>query len=181
MDDAEELLGKSLIVTLEGQKVAGKVTAVHESAIELTLTIRQPAKGYQGVVASAALPDGEEVRFDLGRHGFYGTLVIEIPRPRDVRKALTAETSPDEVEKPADERRKFFRLATECEVEVLETLPNGRDYLRARGRTLNVSGGGMLLEMRRPLLPGTYKFRLSVAGSDSVTGSTSRTLTVRVR
>jgi hypothetical protein len=156
MDDAEDLLGTSLVVSLDGQKVAGRVTAVHDSAIEITLSIRQPAKGYQGVLGATVLPDGEEVRFDLGRHGYYSSLVIEVPRRRDVRKALQG----GEDEKPADERRKFYRLATECEVEALEELPNGRDYVRARGRTLNISGGGMLVELNKPLLPGSYKFKL---------------------
>lgn len=158
-DDADELLGKSLIVALDGQKVAGRVTAVHESAIELTLTIRQPAKGYQGVLGSTTLPDGEELRFDLGRHSFYSTLVIEIPRPRNVRQALM-DPGEGQGEKPAEERRHYFRLATECEVEVLEELPNGRDYVRARGKTLDISGGGMKIELMKPLLPGTYKFKL---------------------
>ena len=108
------------------------------------------------MVGSTVLPGGDPVSFDLGRHSFYSTLVIEVPRPRQARKAETA--GGEDV--PASDRRTSFRLATECDVDVFESLSHGRDYLRARGKTLNVSGGGMMVELNKPLLPGTYKFRL---------------------
>jgi hypothetical protein len=154
MEDQHELIGESLIIALDGQKVAGKITAVHDTTYEVTLQIRQPAKGYTGVVASTVMPDGSAVQFDMGRHSFYSTLVIEVPRPRQARQVDSDE------DKPAEDRRRFFRLATECEVEAFETLGRSGEYLRARGRTLNMSGGGMLVELNKPLLPGTYKWRV---------------------
>ncbi|MFN3428322.1 MAG: PilZ domain-containing protein [Candidatus Sericytochromatia bacterium] len=155
MDDEQDLLDSTVIVAIDGQKVAGRVTGVHDTSLEITLTIRQPAKGYTGVVGSTTLPGGQEISFDLGRHSFYSTLVIEVPRPRRAREA-----GAEAAEKPAAERRMYFRLPTECDVDVLETLGHGRDYMRARGKTINVSGGGMLVELNKPLLPGTYKFRV---------------------
>lgn len=154
MEDEEELIGQSLIVSLDGQKVAGKITAVKDTVFEVTLQIRQPAKGYNGVIASTVLPDGSAMQFDLGRHSFFTHLVLEVPRPRKARQ------DEGDGEKPADERRRYFRLSTECEVEAYETLGHSRDYLRARGKTLNISGGGMLVEMNKPLLPGLYKWRV---------------------
>lgn len=153
-DEPHELIGESLIIALDGQKVAGTITAVHDSTFEVTLQIRQPAKGYTGVMASTVLPDGVPVQFDMGRHSHYGTLVIEVPRPRAARQAGGEE------EEKADDRRHFFRLSTECEVEAFETLGRSGEYLRARGKTLNMSGGGMLVELNKPLLPGTYKWRV---------------------
>jgi hypothetical protein len=157
-DDGEDLLDKSVIIALDGQKVAGRVTAVHASTLEVTLTLRQPATGYVGTTGSTTLPDGEQVTFDLGRHSYYTQLVVEIPRARKAeRRAQTVEVG---AEVPEDERRRFFRFPTDCDVEALEELPNGRDYVRARGKTLNLSGGGMLVQLDKPLLPGHYTWRV---------------------
>lgn len=155
MADEDELLGSSLVVSIDGQKVAGRITAVHDSTLEVTLNVRQAATGYKGVLGTTVLPDGTEVRFDLGRHSHFTALVLEVPRPRAVRQAVL-----DTTERPAEERRMYFRLPTECEVEVIEDLGHTRNYVRARGQTINISGGGMLVQLNKALLPGEYKFRI---------------------
>jgi hypothetical protein len=221
--DGVPAVGTSIVLSLDGQKVTGKVTAVQADKFVVRLTILQPAKAYQGVRATTILPDGQEVNFDLGGATYYSELLIEVPLPIGTRAAVTprplattsgvkpsrpteavsavadsaAETPPAKpvvspdliealakpalnlvggdtgtlepvstpkpvVEKPADERRHFFRFAVNCPVDVVENVGHTRDYVREEGRTVNLSGGGMLAEFDKPLPPGTYRFRLQL-------------------
>lgn len=66
------------------------------------------------------------------------------------------------------DRRHFFRFGVKCEVEILDNLPNGEETVRTRGTTMNLSGGGMLLQTLRPLMPGVFTFRLHL-GNDPMT------------
>ncbi|MDB5097971.1 MAG: hypothetical protein JWM80_2392 [Cyanobacteria bacterium RYN_339] len=214
-----ELVGTSIVLSLDGQKVTGKVTAVQEDKLVVRLTILQPAKAYQGVTARAKLPGGQEVSFDLGGQAYYSELLVEVPLPvgmraiatprptasvaappsdaplpvaavpvqaRPVRDILGAKepTALEKAkEKPAlnkveadeeppappppkptepvkDDRRHFFRFAVDCDVDLVENVGHTREYVRAEGRTLNLSGGGMLAEFEEPVPPGNYRFRL---------------------
>ena len=154
-DDTSPLIGTSLVLTLDGQKVTGKVVAVHPDRLVVKVPIQQPARGYQGVIGRAVLPDGDVVKFDLGRQAYYSEVVVEVPLATDENRVVAA---------PEQERRKFFRLAIELEVEVVENVGFTKEYVRARGTTINLSGGGMLCEFEQPLIPGIYKLRLHLPG-----------------
>jgi hypothetical protein len=245
-NDGVPAVGTSIVLSLDGQKVTGKVTAVQADKLVVRLTILQPAKAYQGVRAKSILPDGQEVSFDLGSAAYYSELLIEVPLPIGTRVAVTprplastpgslveptkpepgavptpmppmpsrdrlvealaktalsaqtdlapppaAAATPSKleeallkpalnivettqaplepvatpkpaVEKPVDERRHFFRFAVNCPVDVVENVGHTREYVREEGRTMNLSGGGMLAEFDKPLPPGTYRFRLQL-------------------
>lgn len=151
MSDESPLLGSSMVLTLDGQKVTGKIVEVHEERLVVRVAIHQPARGYQGVIGRAILPDGEVIKFDLGRQSHYSELLIDVPLPLGDEKPAPA---------PEQERRKFFRLAIELPVEVVENIGFSKEYVRTRGTTVNISGGGMLLDFDQPILPGVYKFRV---------------------
>lgn len=215
---SEGLVGTSIVLSLDGQKVTGRVTAIQADKMVVRLTILQPARAYQGVKAMARLPDGQEVAFDLGGHAYFSELLIEVPLPRSARLPVTPRppaevptavepkliikkpaeprelTAPTEAEKlwesarekpalnriaaeaeagaeappapppppkpPGDERRHYFRFAVDCQVDLVENVGHTREYVRAEGRTLNLSGGGMLAEFGQPVPPGKYRFRL---------------------
>ncbi len=151
MSDDSSLLGSSMVLTLDGQKVTGKIVEVKEDRLLVRVAIHQPARGYQGVIGRAILPDGEVIKFDLGRQSHYSEMLIEVPLPADDDKPALA---------PDQERRKFFRLAIELPFEVVENIGFSKEYVKARGTTVNLSGGGMLLDFDQPVLPGVYKFRV---------------------
>ena len=174
-DDA--LLGSAMTLVIDGQEVTGKVTGVSANQLEVTLNIRQPAKGYQGTQAVVKLGDGDDVILDLGKNGFYSSLVVVVPtfgrrlptpelyqppasadsrRPDDGEDGESSGTGPLK----ASERRRFFRLGIELPVEVLENVGARKEYVRASGSTINLSGGGMLLTMDKLLLAGVHHFRL---------------------
>lgn len=146
----ESWIGKPLALTLDGQRVTGRVVGVHPTKVEVAINVREPAKAYHGMTAKTVLPNGQEVLFDFGHASHFAQLVVEVPfeRPDDAKAS------------PADERRRFFRLGVNCPVEVIEDVGNGRDFRRASGQTMNLSGGGMLLSLDRGLLPGVYRFRV---------------------
>jgi hypothetical protein len=213
----EELVGTSIVLSLDGQKVTGKVTAVQADKLVVRLTILQPAKAYQGVTARTKLPGGHDVAFDLGGAAYYSELLVEVPIPvglravatprptatvasapatpaapaqpvqarpvRDIigpkeptalekakeKPALNKEPVPEapepppppkSSEPPKDDRRHYFRFAVDCDVDLVENVGHTREYVRAEGRTLNLSGGGMLAEFESPVPPGNYLFRL---------------------
>lgn len=158
----DSLLGTSLDVELDGQTVTGKVTAVHADRLEVSLRIQQTAKAYIGQTAKVTLDDGRVVTFDLGERSTFTRMVVEVPLPRPSRR-----DEPDEPE--GDERRRYFRLGVNIDVEVLEELANGKDYVRTRGTTVNLSGGGMLVDLDRPMIAGVHTFRLHLPTETLVT------------
>lgn len=172
----DTLLGSSVTLVIDGQEVAGTVTSVSHSQMEVTVNIRQPARGYSGTQARVVMGDGDDILLDLGKHSFYTTMVVVVPMhgkrrpaaPLHVPSASREETdsAPDDGEETANtalkpsERRRFFRLGIELEVDVLENVGARKEYVRAQGRTLNLSGGGMLLTLDKILLAGVHHFRI---------------------
>lgn len=170
----DPLLGSAMTLVIDGQEVTGKVTGVSASSLEVTLNIRQPAKGYQGTQALVKLGDEDDVLLDLGKQGYYSTLVVVVPVKRMPTPALEhlPDTAPRRESEESDgessgtgplkpsERRRFFRLGIELEVEVLENVGHRREYVRASGQTINLSGGGMLLSLDKILLAGVHHFRI---------------------
>lgn len=144
-------IGATMVLTLDGQKVTGKIVEAHPERLLVRVAIHQPAKGYQGIIGRAIMPDGGVIKFDMGRQSHYSELLIEVPLP-------TGEEAPAPA--PEQERRKFFRLAIELPVEIVENVGFSKEYVRSRGETVNVSGGGMLVDFGQPMLPGVYKFRI---------------------
>lgn len=155
MSDPSSLIGATMVLTLDGQKVTGKVVEAHEDRLLVRVAIHQPAKGYQGVIGKAIMPDGAVIKFDLGRQAHYSEILVEVPLP-------TADEAPAPA--PEQERRKFFRLGIELPVEVVENVGFSKEYVRTRGETVNISGGGMLVDFHQPILPGVYKFRVHMPG-----------------
>ncbi len=156
MAEESALVGTPMVLSIDGQRVTGKVAAVHADHYEVTIPIHQPAKGYQSTAARAVLPSGQVVQFDLGANAFYARLTVHVPIP-------TGGSAP-----AGDERRRFFRLGGfELPFEVIESGPHGRDVVRAHGVALNLSGGGMLAEFASPTLPGIYQFRVQM-GADTL-------------
>ena len=148
----ESLLGSSVVLAVDGQKVTGKVTSVRSGAIEITLPVRQEADDLVGTDVRAELSDGTVIEATLER-AYLANLVLEL-------------TLPSATPPPDDERRKFFRLGIQLDVEVLEQLEYQKgilkEFVRATGHTLNLSGGGMLVELDRALPSGTYDFRVQM-------------------
>lgn len=159
MSDDASSIGSTLVLTVDGQKVTGRIVEVREDRLIVKVAIHQPAKGYTGVIGKAILPDGEVVKFDLGRQAHYSELIIEVPLPDEDDAPAPA---------PDQERRKFFRLAIELPVEVVENVGFSKEYVRTRGTTVNISGGGMLLDFDQPIIPGIYKFRLHLPNESLV-------------
>lgn len=151
MSDDASPIGASLVLTVDGQKVTGRIVEVREDRLIVKVAIHQPAKGYMGTIGKAILPDGEVVKFDLGRQAHYSELMIEVPLPDEDDAPAAA---------PDQERRKFFRLAIELQVEVVENIGFSKEYVRTRATTVNISGGGMMLDFDQPVIPGVYKFRI---------------------
>ena len=155
MSDHDHLIGSTMVLTLDGQKVTGKVVEAHDDRLLVRVAIHQPAKGYQGVIGRAIMPDGAVIKFDLGRQSHYSEMLIEVPLPRGEEAPAPA---------PDQERRRFFRLAIELPVEVVENVGFSKEYVRTRGETVNISGGGMLVDFEQSILPGVYKFRVHMPG-----------------
>lgn len=149
-DESSPLIGTSMVLTLDGQKVSGKVVQVYADRLVVRVSIHQPARGYQGVMGKAILPDGKAVKFDIGRQAHFSEMVVDVPLP----------TVEEQTAAPEQERRKFFRLGIELPVEVIENIGFSKEYVRSSGETVNLSGGGMLIDIDTNLLPGIYKFRL---------------------
>lgn len=164
----DPLLGSAMTLVIDGQEVTGKVTSVSASQLEVTLNIRQPAKGYQGTQARVKLGDDDDVLLDLGKNGYYASLVVVVPITGKKLPALASSAAESEASGEstatgplkASERRRFFRLGIDLEIEVLENVGHRKEYVRARGRTLNLSGGGMLLQLDKILLAGVHHFRI---------------------
>ena len=157
---ADDLAGQTVDLALEGQTIKGLVSNHKPDHLVVRVPLHLPASQYEGVVGKLALPDGREVRFDVGRHAAFIEMELQIP--------LNAREQPKE-EQPADERRKFYRLACELEIEVIEPVGYGpvggqkgfgTEIIRTRGRTVNISGGGLLAKLDQPLMPGIYAIRL---------------------
>lgn len=232
-------VGTNIVLSLDGQKVTGLVTAVQSDKLVVRLKILQPAKMYQGVRAKTSFPGGQEVQFDLGSAAYYSELLIEVPLPIGLRAQITPrpvaeiggqqtaaavapsvpvapeavvkdepapveearppgvppaksrqEAIADALAKPAmnreeasppppppapviakppgDERRHYFRFAVDIPVQVVEDVGHRRDWVREEGRTMNLSGGGMLAEFDKPLPPGTYRFRIALPEEEMV-------------
>lgn len=154
MAEAESLLGTTVELEIEGQRMLGEVTALHRGMAEVTVRLRHPVRDYRGVEAFARLKGAAKFAFDLTDRATYATMVVEVPLP----KALAEPASEDQPE--GAERRRYYRLAVDCEVEVLENAGSDREYVRASGRTVNLSGGGMLVQLDRVILAGVHMFRL---------------------
>jgi hypothetical protein len=77
----------------------------------------------------------------------------------DALQASVAAASPRPV---SDEKRQYYRLMVKVGVEVYD------DSLARKpsvvGQTVNLSGGGMLLALPKPLRPRVYHFRVNVPG-----------------
>ncbi len=77
----------------------------------------------------------------------------------DAPQASVAAASPRPV---SDEKRQYYRLMVKVGVEVYD------DSLARKpsvvGQTVNLSGGGMLLALPKPLRPRVYHFRVNVPG-----------------
>ncbi|HEY9724083.1 MAG TPA: PilZ domain-containing protein [Oscillatoriaceae cyanobacterium] len=151
----ESLIGTGLSLVIADQQVKGKVIEVLPNKLVVELAVRQPASDYYGELAQATLPDGRHIDFDLSRNAYFAHLVVEVPLPAPIREARSS--SGDSA--ASNERRRYFRLATDLDLEVIDGL-SGREVVRATGRTLNLSGGGMLVQLTRPLATGLYRFRL---------------------
>lgn len=162
MDDPilEELTGETVSLSMEGQTTQAMVSSVRSDHLVVRVPLSFPATQYEGVIGKIALPDGRELRFDVGRHGSFIEMELKVP--------LTA-TQPVAEAAPAIERRKFYRLACELDLEIIEPISYGKaggkkgfgsEIIRTRGRTINVSGGGLLCKLDQPLMPGVYAVRL---------------------
>lgn len=156
----DDLVGQQVDLTLEGQAVRGLVAAVKSEYMAVRVPLNLPASQYEGVIGRLALPDGREVRFDVGHHAAF--IEMELKIPLKAREQVREEA-------PAVERRKFYRLACELDVEVIEPVGYGpaggqkgfgAEIIRTRGRSVNVSGGGLLCKLDQPLMPGVYAIRL---------------------
>lgn len=156
----DELIGQQVSLALEGHEVEGLVAAVKSEHMVVRVPLTLPAAQYEGVIGAVALPDGREIRFDVGLHASFIEMELKIP--------LKAPDLPKQ-EPPASERRKFYRLACGLDVEVIEPVgygPTGgqkgfgAEIVRTRGRSVNISGGGMLCKLDQPLMPGVYAIRL---------------------
>lgn len=171
----DPLLGSSMTLVIDGQEVTGQITSVSASQMEVTLNIRQPAAGYRGTQAKVLLGDGEDVILDLGKNGFYSNLVVVVPlsrkptpqlhqpvasRPRDTESGDEEGESSGTGPLKASERRRFFRLGIDLDIDVLENVGHRKEYARAHGHTINLSGGGMLLSLDKILLAGVHHFRI---------------------
>jgi hypothetical protein len=182
-DDA--LLGSSMTLVIDGQEVTGTVTGVSASQLEVTVNIRQPARGYAGTQARVVMGEGDEVLLDLGKHSFYTSMVVVVPthgkrRPAAPLRVRPTDSDADSASEESDgeetantalkpsERRRFFRLGIELDVEVLENVGARKEYVRARGRTLNLSGGGMLLNLDKILLAGVHHFRVHLPKEEMI-------------
>ena len=77
----------------------------------------------------------------------------------DAPQASVVAASPSPV---SDEKRQYYRLMVKVDVEVYD------DSLARKpsvvGQTVNLSGGGMLLALPKPLRPRVYHFRVNVPG-----------------
>ena len=151
MSEDSPLIGGTIVLTLDGQKVTGKIVEAHLDRLLVRVAIHQPARGYNGVIGRAILADGAIIKFDLGRQSHYSEMLIEVPLP-------DADDAPAPA--PEEERRKFFRLGIDLPVEIVENVGFSKEYVRMSGETVNISGGGMLVDFGQPILPGIYKFRL---------------------
>ncbi|MEB3221900.1 MAG: PilZ domain-containing protein [Candidatus Sericytochromatia bacterium] len=154
--------GDALDLVLEGQVAQGEVVSLDDEKLVVRVGISQPALSHEGLIGRATLADGREVKFDLGRCGQYVALEITIP--------LGGSQQPVE-EAPSVDRRRFYRLGMELAVDVIEsyTLGSGgrsfgSEIVRTRGKTVNVSGGGLLCALEQPLLPGLYTVRVYLPG-----------------
>jgi c-di-GMP-binding flagellar brake protein YcgR len=154
--------GDALDVVLEGQVARSEVIAVDDTKLVVRVGIQQPALNHDGLIGRATLADGREIKFDLGKCGHYVALELTIP--------LSAKDQPQE-EAPAIDRRRFFRLGMELDVDVIEAYSMGNggrsfgsEIIRTRGKTVNVSGGGLLCALDQPLMPGIYTVRIYLAG-----------------
>lgn len=154
MEADESLIGTGLNLVIADQAVKGKILEVLPGKLVVELAVRQPASEYYGQLAQATLPDGRQIDFDLSRNAYFAHLVVEVPLPAPQRLAASGGAS-----EASNERRRYFRLSTDLDVEVIDMLST-RDVVRATGRTLNLSGGGMLVQLTRPLTSGLYTFRL---------------------
>jgi len=76
--------------------------------------------------------------------------------------ALPASVATESASQVSDEKRQYFRLMVKVGVEVYD------DSLARKpsvvGQTVNLSGGGMLLALPKPLRPRVYHFRVNVPG-----------------
>ncbi|MEB3198477.1 MAG: PilZ domain-containing protein [Candidatus Sericytochromatia bacterium] len=162
--------GERLALNLEGQEAVGEVVEMRGHNLVMRVPVRYAAQHYSGLIGRAALPDGRELRFDLGAVGHFVMLEVEIP--------LVAHTEPIEAAPPV-ERRKFYRLACELDLEVLESIGItggavrkgfGAEIVKTRGRTVNLSGGGLMAALDQPLMPGLYTVRIHMP-QESVTVS----------
>lgn len=153
--------GDTIDLVLEGQVARGEVLEATPEKLVVRVSIRQPALTHEGLIGRATLGDGREIKFDLGKCGHYVALEVEIP---------LQQAQPQE-EAPAVDRRRFFRLGMELDLDIIDAFSlggSGRTFgseiVRARGKTVNVSGGGLLAAMDQPLLPGLYTMRLYLPG-----------------
>lgn len=154
MADADSLIGTSVDIDLEGQRLTGEVTAVRGDVAEVTVRLRHPVRDHRGVSAQIRFKGQARYELDLTDRARYTTMVVELPLP----EALV-ERDREEVEDGAD-RRRHFRLGVECPVEVLENAGSDREYVRSHGTTINISGGGMLIQLDRVILAGVHVFRV---------------------
>ncbi|MEB3329180.1 MAG: PilZ domain-containing protein [Candidatus Sericytochromatia bacterium] len=154
--------GDTLDVVLEGQAARSEVISVDDDQLVVRVGIHQPALSHAGLIGRAQLADGREIKFDLGQCGRY--VALELTIPLAAREQLLEEP-------PAIDRRRFFRLGMELDVDVIEAYgvgSGGRSFgseiIRTRGKSVNVSGGGMLCALDQPLMPGLYTVRIYLPG-----------------
>lgn len=151
-------IGTALVLNVDGHQVRGTIKALRPGAVVVGVPIRQAARGYQGLEAVARLPGGGDVAFDMGESATYTELELAIPVPGLGQTAdLPAEQGPPE-------RRHFYRLDVQLELIVMEVKPGRRPIEVARGRTANLSGGGFLAHLDKPMFPGVYHFWLALPG-----------------
>lgn len=157
-DEDRFRIGGVLVLNVDGHQVRGTIKALRPGALVVGVPVRQAAKGYNGLEAVARLPGGGDVSFDMGESATFTELELAIPVP-----GLAMALAEDKGDGPP-ERRHFYRLDVELEVAILEVPPGKRPIEVARGRTTNISGGGFLAELDRPMMPGVYHLWLALPG-----------------
>lgn len=94
---------------------------------------------------------GEVVAVDLVPGGRYANVRVQLP----VETPLVAA--------PVVERRRYYRLALKLPVVVIvDASAEVPARVRATGHSINLSGGGMVVALDAPLLPGIYHFRIAL-------------------
>ena len=151
--------GSELVISFNGLKMSATVMALRDNHVEVVIPLRIPASTFAGVAAEVVFGGSNRVSFDLGSQGTFTELRVTVPWPDEaINQDGAAPAGPEPQDKP-EERRQFFRLPVSIGVEVFDT-KSAKNEVRAVGTTINLSGGGMLLNLGAPLLQGVYRFLL---------------------